>query len=995
MQLEGVNAGTVAEGVNWLEGAQIRFYGATISETIPLSIGSGVTASLQAHGVASTIAAPVTVGAGATLYATNNNVNLTLDGPVSIGNGASFVRTAGNNTIFFNGTLQNDGAIRLENGAQGIVIDSPTLSGGRYESEAGCGTIHFGPGIDSPSASITINALGEVVFGKNNSTEGLPKLGRIDCEAAGVVSFRIGASDVADGIYDGIVGAGGAAAKNLQIQCYGDGTWLTLTNATWNVHNLMLGNNAFYGKLRLTDGARVTVRNVVNCGDAGNSLPSGLEIGEGAVLEHVNAAANSFRGAYQAGNLGYTHRVVVDGGTLISTNSTPAVAMNGSYGELLLKSGKMTVKGVKLRTTFNNGPSYAAHGELFAQSGGVLEIGSVGFNNEGCQRWHVPNVDLAQGVLRPYSNFANTYGRINAVFGSDPRGGEYAIELNGKIVNWNAPLAGASDVTVSGDGRFVSRADLQSLPLGRWTVTNTTANIDLSGASGFAGGLSLGPDVQATVSIGGTGTVEFAVFKTGNGGFANVDAVRAYTNNYPFTAHSFARLHAVSSTSNPVLVNGVYFCYRGQFYVSPERADRTWYFAGHYDDTIVLDIDGENVFVNPNFDTQSCGSRILSEGWHDFRVIGYDNNGGQGPNRGDWGNTGKAVGWTLDPAAEGSTDANLYAAFDTTTLPMRICPREEGGVYVSGLRVQTGINDSATWNSSDALYTNSDFVVSTAAMFNDRSSNKYGTMSQKSARFTGYFLVPEDNAGDWAFTCKNDDRLSLRIDGVQYLATTAHTDQKSATANLAAGWHELEIRVYDGSGGWGGTLTDDDGVNCALKVKAAGSDKTLAFNEFNFRMVATVQELAKDHQAGLDGEICLASGSTLSNAATGACPILGTLKGTGTLSGPFAFAGTTNCWEVTDAVATSATLPAATFANATPATFAGLKSVKVTFDVKPTRSTYYLTGVVPGLAAGDVSAATVTATYGEDNPASFSLTVKNGRLALANAKPAGVTIIVR
>ena len=68
-------------------------------------------------------------------------------------------------------------------------------------------------------------------------------------------------------------------------------------------------------------------------------------------------------------------------------------------------------------------------------------------------------------------------------------------------------------------------------------------------------------------------------------------------------------------------------------------------------------------------------------------------------------------------------------------------------------------------------------------------------------------------------------------------------------------------------------------MTCALKVKAAGSDKTLAFNEVNFRMVATVQELAKDHQAGLDGEIFLAQGSTLSNAATGACPILGMLKG--------------------------------------------------------------------------------------------------------------------
>ena len=69
--------------------------------------------------------------------------------------------------------------------------------------------------------------------------------------------------------------------------------------------------------------------------------------------------------------------------------------------------------------------------------------------------------------------------------------------------------------------------------------------------------------------------------------------------------------------------------------------------------------------------------------------------------------------------------------------------------------------------------------------------------------------------------------------------------------------------------------------------------------------------------------------------------------------------------------------------------------MKVTFGSKPKRNTYYLTGVISGLAAVDVSAATVTATYGENEPASFTLTVKNGRLALANNRPAGMTIIVR
>ena len=122
-----------------------------------------------------------------------------------------------------------------------------------------------------------------------------------------------------------------------------------------------------------------------------------------------------------------------------------------------------------------------------------------------------------------------------------------------------------------------------------------------------------------------------------------------------------------------------------------------------------------------------------------------------------------------------------------------------------------------------------------------------------------------------------------------------------------------------------------------------------------------------------------------------------TLKGTGTLAGSWEFAGTTNCWAVADASATSADLPAATFAAATPATFAGLKSVKVTFDAKPTRHTYFLTGAIDGLTATDIPAAAITVKDAEDGDysANFALTVKNGRLALSNSKAAGTFIIVR
>jgi len=100
---------------------------------------------------------------------------------------------------------------------------------------------------------------------------------------------------------------------------------------------------------------------------------------------------------------------------------------------------------------------------------------------------------------------------------------------------------------------------------------------------------------------------------------------------------------------------------------------------------------------------------------------------------------------------------------------------------------------------------------------------------------------------------------------------------------------------------------------------------------------------------------------------------------------------------VANAVATTAERPAATFAAATPATFAGLKSVRVLFDAKPSRHTYFLTDAINGLTDADIPAAAITVKDAEDGDysANFTLTVKNGRLALSNSKAAGTYIIVR
>ena len=198
----------------------------------------------------------------------------------------------------------------------------------------------------------------------------------------------------------------------------------------------------------------------------------------------------------------------------------------------------------------------------------------------------------------------------------------------------------------------------------------------------------------------------------------------------------------------------------------------------------------------------------------------------------------------------------------------------------------------------------------------------------------------------------------------------------------------------------------DDGASAKAGENAAGAADESSSND-DVKPRASVEQYSwgelgkvaqKMYAAGLGGEIDIGAGATLQNdVAAGYCPIYGTLKGTGSLAGPFRFTGTTNCWEVADAGATRSTLPCVQFANPTKETFAGLKSLSLTFNGRPTRRAYYLTtATVADLTEADLAGTVLTVTGGEcDYSANFTLTVVGGRLALANSKPAGTYIIVR
>ena len=472
-----------------------------------------------------------------------------------------------------------------------------------------------------------------------------------------------------------------------------------------------------------------------------------------------------------------------------------------------------------------------------------------------------------------------------------------------------------------------------------------------------------------------------------------MNALKAYTGVCPYVNSTLGHVHLSFGSNVAPMGNYSRFVYRGQFYVEADKAG-TWYFGVNYDDNITLVIDGVEVASSPAHDTVGTGSVELAEGWHDFRICVLDGSGSCGPYVSGWSNT-MGVGWSTDAAAEGSTAASAYTKFDTTTLAMRL---PQGAATQTAVRMKAApVSNGNTFMDETQPFTLLDCVTNNLALLHGFNGDSVASVANsQTVHYEGYFLVPEENAGSWTFTGWYDDYLSLYIDGVNIIHKA--NSSKSGSVQLTAGWHQFRIAVVDGVGNYGGKITDDNGKVCALKAKPANGAKTLAFDGENFRLAYSAADAQKMCAAGLGGEIDVGAGATLQNdVAAGFCPIYGTLKGSGTLSGAFRFTGTTNCWAVVDAGANNATLPCVQFANPTKETFAGLKSLSVTFDGKPTRRAYYLTtATVADLAEADLSGTALTVTDGEtDYSANFTLTVVNGRLALANSRPSGTVLFVR
>ena len=942
-----------------LDGGLIDHYQNTYPANMPFHVTANG-GTFQSGGGASTVKGDVSVASGATL-ALIGDQNVTYSGAFNA-NGATITHS-NSATTFFKGPsagpldiTQTAGHVYLGSGFSNSVVNI-TQTGGN----CGLYTDATAPVFDN----LNINASGGTIYIRPQSTSAL-----VDVPG----SINLGTSGRNVYVY------GPANNKGIKIKVTGKSAQFGPVCDTTNP-----------GTVYLKSGTDLTATDFA-CGNVVSKPARGYMVIENGAKVTVTSR---FMNGYWAGvpDTPTTHRIDIYG-EVDATDKPAYLTLDGVRAETYLYDGGVfklkTFSVTRLSTPYPYGTGVGAGDgrQWFMMKGGRLELGAGGFSGNaipGCTKFDFQNgtvVNTGAWTAMPYA--------LPVYFGYEELGGAVEFNLGANNISWNSGLSGASDVTIKGSGNFggnrAAGGIVQGAMLGKLTVENTGAN-DLRNASAFSGGLSLTAGVNAQVAKYADQHYPYAVA----GNYRERLSTNEHSLAYVAGGDIWPFLHKRYTSGKPY--GNTWSCTtRCDFYVPAEKAG-TWTFCGAYDDYMLLQIDGVTVF-NQAYNKLAAHTVTLAEGWHRAIIATYDGSGNAGPPASSGWNDGKSLGFIIGEST--STAGGDYTKFepgadlgDGLTLDVR--PAVNACVW-KWINAKPA---ASTWNTTEA-WTHIKCIDSVAQMHlsgTGPTTDTAGLYSGKINVFEGWFKVEDDKEGSWSFKLAYDDYHLLKIDGVQLLGRSSSTETKTGSTTLTAGWHRWEVRVSDGGGGGWGPNNINGGMT--LSYQAPGESAYSRFDETNLKLAATLGDIAVIEPTGIYKELELGAGSTLTSSGTMPMPIFGTLKGTGTLAGSFAFAGTTNCWEAT-CTGNNKDLTCATFSAATPATFAGLKSVKVTFDKKPTRTAYFLTGVIDGLTAANVPDATVIATDGEkDYTGNFVLTVKNGRLVLANAKAGGMTIVVR
>ena len=946
-----------------VDGGLVDLYNTVFPASMPITVTSNG-GTIKAEGGAVTVKGNVNVASGAALALTGSQ-NVTYSGAFNA-NGATITHSNSATTYFkckSAGPLdisKSAGSVYLGSGFSNSVVNI-TQTGGN----CGLYTEATAPIFDN----LNINATGGTIYILPQSTSAL-------IDVPGTVNL-------------------GNSAKNVYVYGPANNMGIKVKVTGKSAQFGPVCNTTNPGTVYLKSGTDVTVTDFA-CGNVVSKPAQGHMIVENGAKVTITSR---FMAGYWAGvpDTVATHRIDIYG-EVDATDKTAYLTLDAVRSETHLYDGGVfklkTFTVTRLGTPYPYGTGVGAGDgrQWFVMEGGRLELGAGGFTVAaipGCTKFDFQNgtiVNTGAWTSMPYT--------LPVYFGHEDVGGSVEFNLDANNVSWNSGLTGASDLTIKGSANFAgNRAAggiVQGAMLGKVTVENTGAN-DLRNASAFSGGLTLADGVNAQVGKYADEHYPYAVA----GNYRERLSTNEWSLAYVAGANIWPFLHKRYTSGKPY--GNTWSCTtRCDFYVPAEKAG-AWTFCGAYDDYMLLQIDGEIVF-NQAYNKLAAHTVTLAEGWHKAIIATYDGSGNAGPPASSGWNDGKSLGFIIGTST--STAGGDYTKFepgaslgDGLTLDVRPAVNACVWSWMNAVPAASTWSTIENWTHIKCIDSVAKMHVHGMAPANDTE----GLFSGKLNRFQGWFKVEDDKAGEWTFKMGYDDYHLLKIDGVQLIGRAASTETVTKKTTLTAGWHRWEVRVGDGgSGGWGPDIENKTKINNGNTISyIAPGDTEKQFNETNLKLAATLGDIAVLEPSGIYKELELGAGSTLTSSGTMAMPIFGTLKGTGTLAGSFAFAGTTNCWEVTGAVATSATLPAATFSAATPATFAGLKSIKVTFGAKPTRHFYYLTDAVDGLSDAPAATVVVEDANGTDYSANFTLTVKNGRLALSNSKFNRFIFIVR
>ena len=993
------------ESVLITDGGVFRPESATISAPGGITLDNGTL-----HGYATTYPATVpffVTANGGTLSAENSTT--TINGPVTVADGA-LLTLGGDYTFTFNGAFTSAGNVKTTGGTRNFA---GPFTGTVFE-QAG-GNTYLANGFDAQTDIALTHTSGRFYLKEGSKAKKInvthtggsfgfmpgsgtgPQFEEINITSTGgAIDIRPQAAGMMD--VQGVINVNQSAGTTYVYGPTNNAEYGLALTMIGSIAQLSLGytvNNA--GDLRLKEGSDLTVKNLhlSTSGASGKGPAHGrIVIAQGAKLA-VNGEFHMGRWSQNPAVVS-VHTVDV-GGEVDASGIITYAAYDSPRSVLYIREGGVfKTKGVWLnhlehRWGYGSGVGAAEGRHWLVMEGGRFEMGSSGFN--GMWTPGVTKVDIQNG---DFVNVSGAWGGNHGApifFGYEMPGGKVTFDMDKYFVNWNTGLSGASDLTVKGSVNFQGGrpADcLQGAYIGSITVENTGGN-DFRNVSCFGGGLKLADGVNAQVAKYSDSRYAYAVAGAMNSG-SNAkdysDNIAATAWSYPFISADFFNYIHTHYDSN---LRQSYTCTagRGEFYVPEDKAG-TWTFAGNYDDTIRFDVDGAQVFKSTDWESAGIGTVELAAGWHKFTITAYDATGGVGPAKATW-TSGKSLGFATSEIT--STDSSQYIKFapgadmgDGATLEIRPC---------ANVCVWSWQNGNENWNTTENwshikcldsveyMHRHGNDGTDTTGYFNNKKVN----------RFQGWFKVEDNQGGEWSFDMHYDDYKMLVIDGVTLINVGSWGDPTNAKVTLTPGWHRWEARVGDNTGGYGPNNNKNN--YWTLSYIAPDDPTEKQFIETNLKLAATLGDIAVLEPTGIYKDLELGEGSALTSAGTMAMPIYGTLKGTGTLKGSFAFAGDYNRWEVTGGAA-NRELARATFENATADTFAGLKAVVAEFDERPKVSTYFLTGAMSDIADGVVEDVAVTVTVGEeDYSGDFYLAVENRCLVLKNSKPSGLMIILQ